>query len=223
MADPATARRGLMLILTSPSGAGKSTLTRQLLQVENEIALSVSVTTRPKRADEIDRVHYFFISPERFIQMRDAGELLEWAEVHGNFYGTPKAAVESALSAGKDVLFDIDVAGVRQLAAMVREDMATVFLLPPSVAEQVSRLKRRASDDDAAILKRLRTARTEIQAWADFDYILVNDDLDRAFMELRAILHAERLKQRRRPKIEALIAELGHDLDAILAAGALPT
>jgi len=222
MADPVTARRGLMLILTSPSGAGKSTLTRQLLQVENEIALSVSVTTRPKRADEIDKVHYFFISPERFIQMRDAGELLEWAEVHGNYYGTPRRAVEEALSAGKDVLFDIDVAGVRQLAAMVREDMATVFLLPPSVAEQVSRLKRRASDDDAAILKRLKTARTEIEAWADFDYILVNDDLDRAFMELRAILHAERLKQRRRPKIEALIAELGRDLEAILAAGALP-
>lgn len=222
MADTVTARRGLMLILTSPSGAGKSTLTRQLLQVENEIALSVSVTTRPKRADEIDTVHYFFISPERFIQMRDAGELLEWAEVHGNFYGTPRRAVEEALSAGKDVLFDIDVAGVRQLAAMVREDMATVFLLPPSVAEQVSRLKRRASDDDAAILKRLKTARTEIQAWADFDYILVNDDLDRAFMELRAILHAERLKQRRRPKLEALIAELGRDLDGILALGTLP-
>lgn len=222
MADPVTARRGLMLILTSPSGAGKSTLTRQLLQVENEIALSVSVTTRPKRADEIDTVHYFFISSERFIQMRDAGELLEWAEVHGNFYGTPRRAVEEALSAGKDVLFDIDVAGVRQLAAMVREDMATVFLLPPSVAEQVSRLKRRASDDDAAILKRLKTARTEIQAWADFDYILVNDDLDRAFMELRAILHAERLKQRRRPKLEALIAELGRDLDGILALGTLP-
>jgi guanylate kinase len=219
MADPVTARRGLMLILTSPSGAGKSTLTRQLLQVENEIALSVSVTTRPKRADEIDKVHYFFISPERFIQMRDAGELLEWAEVHGNYYGTPRRAVEEALSAGKDVLFDIDVAGVRQLAAMVREDMATVFLLPPSVAEQVSRLKRRASDDDAAILKRLKTARTEIEAWADFDYILVNDDLDRAFMELRAILHAERLKQRRRPKIEALIAELGRDLEAVLEKG----
>ena len=219
MADPVTARRGLMLILTSPSGAGKSTLTRQLLQVENEIALSVSVTTRPKRADEIDKVHYFFISPERFIQMRDAGELLEWAEVHGNYYGTPRRAVEEALSAGKDVLFDIDVAGVRQLASMVREDMATVFLLPPSVAEQVSRLKRRASDDDAAILKRLKTARTEIEAWADFDYILVNDDLDRAFMELRAILHAERLKQRRRPKIEALIAELGRDLEAVLEKG----
>lgn len=223
MADAVTARRGLMLILTSPSGAGKSTLTRQLLQVENEIALSVSVTTRPKRADEIDKVHYFFITPERFIQMRDAGELLEWAEVHGNYYGTPRKAVEEALSAGKDVLFDIDVAGVRQLEAMVREDMATIFLLPPSVAEQVSRLKRRASDDDAAILKRLKTARTEIEAWADFDYILVNDDLDRAFMELRAILHAERLKQRRRPKIEALITELGRDLDAILAAGTLPS
>ncbi|QCK87014.1 guanylate kinase [Phreatobacter aquaticus] len=221
MADPVTARRGLMLVLTSPSGAGKSTLTRQLLQTETEIALSVSVTTRPKRADEIDKVHYFFISPERFIQMRDAGELLEWAEVHGNFYGTPKAAVEQALSAGNDVLFDIDVAGVRQLSAMVREDMATIFLLPPSVAEQISRLKRRASDEDQQILKRLKTARTEIEAWSDFDYILVNDDLDRAFMELRAILHAERLKQRRRPKLDALITELGRDLDRVLENGDL--
>ncbi|KAF0118769.1 MAG: guanylate kinase [Xanthobacteraceae bacterium] len=122
----------------------------------------------------------------------------------------------------KDVLFDIDVAGVRQLSSIVREDMATVFLLPPSVSEQIARLKRRASDGNAAILKRLKTARDEIRHWADFDYILVNDDLDRAFMELRAILHAERLKQRRRPKIEALIAELGQDLDGILAAGALP-
>lgn len=222
MADPVTARRGLMLILTSPSGAGKSTLTRQLLQEETEIALSVSVTTRARRKDEIDGVHYHFVDRPAFERMREAGDLLEWAEVHGNCYGTPRKAVEDALSAGKDVLFDIDVAGVRQLAAMVREDMATVFLLPPSVAEQIARLKRRASDDDAAILKRLRTARDEIEHWADFDYILVNDDLGRAFMELKAILHAERLKQRRRPKLEALIAELGRDLDVILGNGRLP-
>lgn len=222
MADPVTARRGLMLILTSPSGAGKSTLTRQLLQEETEIALSVSVTTRARRKDEIDGIHYHFTDRPAFERMRDAGDLLEWAEVHGNFYGTPRRAVEEALSAGKDVLFDIDVAGVRQLAAMVREDMATVFLLPPSVAEQIARLKRRASDDEAAILKRLRTARDEIGHWADFDYILVNDDLGRAFAELRAILHAERLKQRRRPKLDALIQELGRDLDGILAAGSLP-
>ena len=222
MADPVTARRGLMLILTSPSGAGKSTLTRQLLQEETEIALSVSVTTRARRKDEIDGVHYHFVYRPAFERMREAGDLLEWAEVHGNCYGTPRKAVEDALSAGKDVLFDIDVAGVRQLAAMVREDMATVFLLPPSVAEQIARLKRRASDDDAAILKRLRTARDEIEHWADFDYILVNDDLGRAFTELKAILHAERLKQRRRPKLEALIAELGRDLDVILGNGRLP-
>ncbi|MDP3544566.1 MAG: guanylate kinase [Phreatobacter sp.] len=223
MADPVTARRGLMLILTSPSGAGKSTLTRQLLQEETDIALSVSVTTRARRKDEIDGVHYHFIDRPAFERLRESGDLLEWAEVHGNCYGTPRRAVEDALSAGKDVLFDIDVAGVRQLAEMVREDMATVFLLPPSVAEQIARLKRRASDDEAAILKRLKTARDEIGHWADFDYILVNEDLGRAFAELRAILHAERLKQRRRPKIEALIAELGRDLDGILAAGSLPT
>lgn len=220
MADPVTARRGLMLILTSPSGAGKSTLTRQLLAEETDIALSVSVTTRARRKDEIDGVHYHFIDRPAFERMREAGDLLEWAEVHGNCYGTPRRAVEEALSAGKDVLFDIDVAGVRQLAAMVREDMATVFLLPPSVAEQIARLKRRASDDEAAILKRLRTARDEIGHWGDFDYILVNDDLGRAFAELKAILHAERLKQRRRPKLEALIAELGRDLDAVIANGA---
>lgn len=222
MADPVTARRGLMLILTSPSGAGKSTLTRQLLAEETDIALSVSVTTRARRKDEIDRVHYHFIDRAAFERMREANELLEWAEVHGNCYGTPRRAVEDALSAGKDVLFDIDVAGVRQLAAMVREDMATVFLLPPSVAEQIARLKRRASDDEAAILKRLRTARDEIGHWGDFDYILVNDDLGRAFAELKAILHAERLKQRRRPKLEALIAELGRDLDVILGNGRIP-
>lgn len=222
MADPVTARRGLMLILTSPSGAGKSTLTRQLLAEETDIALSVSVTTRARRKDEIDGVHYHFIDRPAFERMREAGDLLEWAEVHGNCYGTPRRAVEEALSAGKDVLFDIDVAGVRQLAAMVREDMATVFLLPPSVAEQIARLKRRASDDEAAILKRLRTARDEIGHWGDFDYILVNDDLGRAFAELKAILHAERLKQRRRPKLEALIAELGRDLDLILGNGRIP-
>lgn len=223
MADAVTARRGLMLILTSPSGAGKSTLTRQLLAEETDIALSVSVTTRARRKDEIDGVHYHFVDRPAFERMREAGDLLESAEVHGNCYGTPRKAVESALSAGKDVLFDIDVAGVRQLGAMVREDMATVFLLPPSVAEQIARLKRRASDDESAILKRLRTARDEIGHWSDFDYILVNDDLGRAFAELRAILHAERLKQRRRPKLEALISELGRDLDGILSGGALPT
>jgi guanylate kinase len=223
MADPVLARRGLMLILTSPSGAGKSTLTRQLLQNETDIALSVSVTTRSRRKDEIDGVHYHFIDRVAFERMRDAGELLEWAEVHGNFYGTPRQAVEDALSAGKDVLFDIDVAGVKQLAELVREDMATVFLLPPSVSEQISRLRRRASDEEASILRRLKTARAEIGHWRDFDYILVNDDLGRAFAELRAILHAERLKQRRRPKLEALIGDLGRDLDKILEAGRLPS
>jgi guanylate kinase len=221
MADPLTARRGLMLVLTSPSGAGKSTLTRYLLEHESDIALSVSVTTRAKRPDEIDKVHYHFIDKARFAQMRDAGELLEWAEVHGNFYGTPRQPVEDALSSGKDVLFDIDVAGVRQLSEMVREDMATVFLLPPSAAEQIARLKRRASDEDRVILRRLTTARDEIAHWRDFDYILVNDDLDRAFAGLRAILTAERLKQSRRPKIEALVAELDRDLERVLAAGDL--
>lgn len=214
-------RRGLMLVLTSPSGAGKSTLARNLLQSESGIALSVSVTTRKRRPNEIDGVHYHFIDSKRFLQMRDSGELLEWAEVHGNFYGTPRIVVEDALAAGSDVLFDIDVAGVRQLKELVREDMATIFLLPPSVEEQISRLKRRASDDDATILRRLATARAEIAHWRDFDYVLVNDDLDRAFAGLQAILAAERLKQARRPAIASLISELDRDLARVLNAGDL--
>jgi guanylate kinase len=221
MADPITARRGLMLVLTSPSGAGKSTLSRNLLQYENNISLSVSVTTRPKRSNEIDGVHYHFIDVRRFEQLRDRGELLEWAEVHGNFYGTPREPVDEALARGRDVLFDIDVKGVQQLAASARDDMATVFVLPPSVAEQIERLKRRASDDDKTILKRLTTAKAEIHHWRDFDYVLVNDDLDKAFAGLQAILAAERLKRSRRPLIASLITDLDRDLGRVLDAGDL--
>lgn len=212
------ARRGLMLVLTSPSGAGKSTLSRNLLQREDNIVLSVSVTTRKRRPSEIDGVHYHFIDVRRFDRMREDGELLEWAEVHGNFYGTPRETVEAALERGQDVLFDIDVQGVHQLAERVRADMVTVFLLPPSVGEQIARLKQRAADDDQAILKRLTTAKDEIAHWRDFDYVLVNDDLDRAFAGLEAILAAERLKSTRRPRIGDLVVDLDRDLAAVLAA-----
>lgn len=217
----AAARRGLMLVLTSPSGAGKSTLARNLLQLEDNISLSVSVTTRQRRTSEIDGVHYHFIDVKRFEQLRDAGELLEWAEVHGNFYGTPAGPVEDALAMGKDVLFDIDVKGVQQLAARCRPDMATIFLLPPSVREQIRRLKTRASDDESTILKRLATARAEIAHWREFDYVLVNDDLDRSFAAFQAILAAERLRQSRRPQVAALVSDLERDLSTVLSAGDL--
>lgn len=214
---PPAPRRGLMLVIASPSGAGKSTLTRLLLQTEDNLTLSVSVTTRQRRASEVDGVHYHFVDERRFLQLRDRGELLEWASVHGNHYGTPREPVENALSAGKDVLFDVDVAGVMQLAEAARADMATVFILPPSVAEQIARLKRRASDDDATILRRLETSVSEIARWRDFDYVLINDDLDRTFAGLQAILAAERLRAVRRPRVAELVVELERDLAAALA------
>ncbi|MDK9696737.1 MAG: guanylate kinase [Siculibacillus sp.] len=195
---PREARRGLGLILASPSGAGKSTLSRQLLQTENDITLSVSVTTRGRRSSEIEGVHYHFIDTRRFEQMRERGELLEWAEVHGNFYGTPREPVEAAFEAGRDVLFDIDWQGTVQVVEKLPEDIVTVFILPPSMTELASRLHRRAEDTEEVIAKRLANARTEIAEWRRFEYVVVNDDLGRAFEEVRAILRAERLKRERR-------------------------
>ena len=190
------ARRGLMLILSSPSGAGKSTLTRNL-KTENNLDLSVSVTTRAKRASEIDGVHYRFIDRPSFDQMKQHGDLLEWAEVHGNGYGTPRKEVESSLAAGRDVLFDIDWQGTQQIVAKARADVVTIFILPPSMAELRSRLVRRAEDAPDVIAKRLDNARDEIARWNKYDYVIVNDDLQAAYESVKAILIAERLKRER--------------------------
>ncbi|MAB00478.1 MAG: guanylate kinase [Stappia sp.] len=212
-ADEAEAsRRGLMLVLSSPSGAGKSTIARQLLDQETNLKLSVSVTTRPRRTSEIDGVHYHFISRDRFEQMRDRNELLEWAEVHGNFYGTPRDPVEEALSAGQDVLFDIDIQGTFQLYEAVRPDVVSIFILPPSIAEMKSRLHRRAEDTPEIIQRRLKTAVGEMKHWSQYDYVIVNDDLQRAFEGARAILRAERLKRERSPAIGAFIDGMVSDL-----------
>ena len=205
-------RRGLMLVLSSPSGAGKSTIARQLLDQETNLKLSVSVTTRPRRTSEIDGVHYHFISRDRFEQMRDRNELLEWAEVHGNFYGTPRDPVEEALSAGQDVLFDIDIQGTFQLYEAVRPDVVSIFILPPSIAEMKSRLHRRAEDTPEIIQRRLKTAVGEMKHWSQYDYVIVNDDLQRAFEGARAILRAERLKRERSPAIGAFIDGMVSDL-----------
>jgi guanylate kinase len=216
-ADPrSTHRRGLMLIIASPSGAGKTTLSRLLLQTEKGITMSVSVTTRPRRASEVDGVHYHFLSKRDFETTRDRGDLLEWAEVHGNFYGTPRAPVEAALSAGGDVLFDIDVQGTLQLYDKARADIVSVFILPPSVKEMQSRLQRRAEDDAGTIMKRLATAKRELPRWVDFDYVIVNDDLDRAFGELQAILLAERLRRARRPVLTLVVDRLDQELAGVL-------
>ena len=205
------ARRGLMLILSSPSGAGKSTLTRTLSQNENNLDLSVSVTTRPKRASEIEGVHYRFIDRATFDLMRQHNELLEWAEVHGNGYGTPRKEVEASLAAGRDVLFDIDWQGTQQIVKKARADVVTIFILPPSLAELRSRLVRRAEDAPDVIAKRLGNARDEIARWSQYDYVIINDDLGAAYELIRAILTAERLKRSRAVGlgdfVESLLAE----------------
>ncbi len=209
------ARRGIMLVVSSPSGAGKTTLTRNLLEQEENVSLSISVTTRERRSSEIEGSHYYFISKRRFEAMRDSDELLEWAEVHGNYYGTPREPVEKALAAGRDMLFDIDWQGTRQLYSKMRADVVSVFVLPPSASELKSRLERRAQDSGETIKRRLRNAAQEIPHWNEYDYVLVNRDLDRSFARLRAILTAERLKRVTKPDIEKFVSGLLADLRAL--------
>lgn len=213
-------RRGVMLVIASPSGAGKSTLSRLLLQTEPHISMSVSVTTRTRRQSEVDGVHYHFVSKPAFEKMVERGELLEWAQVHDNYYGTPREPVDTALAEGRDVLFDIDVQGTLQLYETMRADVSSVFILPPSISELHQRLQRRAEDDTATINRRLKTALGEVSHWTDYDYVLVNDDLDRCFSQLQAILAAERLKRSRRPALGALVSGLQSELDHLLAAQA---
>lgn len=203
-----TRRRGLGFVLASPSGAGKSTLSRLLIEQDREIGLSVSVTTRAKRSSEIDGVHYQFISKNRFQALRDHGELLEWAEVHGNFYGTPREAVETAFADGRDILFDIDWQGTVQVKEKLPDDVVAIFILPPSMKELAARLHRRAEDAEEVIAKRLENAKVEIAEWQRFDYVIVNDDLSRAYDDIRAILRTERLKRFRQTGLEAFVEGL---------------
>ncbi len=201
-------RRGLLLVLSSPSGAGKSTLTRILLEDDREIVPSISVTTRNRRRSEVEGRHYFFIDDKRFEKMKAEGELLESAVVHGNRYGTPSEPVRNALGAGQDVIFDIDWQGAQQIAGQAPDDMVSVFLLPPSMSELKARLERRAEDDDGAIARRLEAARDEIGHWPEYDYVIVNDDLNRTLDDVRAILKAERLKRRRQPQLSDFVDRL---------------
>lgn len=201
-----------MLALSSPSGAGKTTMSRSLLESDPEITLSVSVTTRPRRRSEVEDIHYRFVLPAKFAAMRDRGELLEWAEVHGNFYGTPADAVEEALSAGRDMLFDIDWQGTRQLYEKARADLVSVFVLPPTAGELRTRLERRAEDSAETILQRLANARDELDHWAEYDYIIVNRDLNESLEALQAILRAERQRRTRFTDIGEFVAALQDDL-----------
>jgi guanylate kinase len=191
------AHRGLMFVLSSPSGAGKTTLSRMLLKADRSVVLSVSVTTRPKRPGEIDGRDYHFIDRSRFDAMVNKGELLEWAEVFGHRYGTPRQPVIRALRAGRDVLFDIDWQGTQQLSEKARDDLVSVFILPPTVKELERRLKRRAQDSRTVIGSRMAKAGGEMSHWPEYDYVIVNRDKAEAFAEVRAILSAERLKLKR--------------------------
>lgn len=192
-------RRGIMLVLSSPSGAGKSTIARNMLHDDANLSLSVSVTTRARRSSEIDGTHYHFISEREFERMRESDALLEWAQVHDNFYGSPRDPVEEALCAGRDILFDIDWQGGKQLTQKARTDVVSVFILPPSMNELRDRLLRRAEDKPEVISRRLKNALVEIPHWREYDYVVINDDLERAHAQVRSILAAERLRRDRRP------------------------
>jgi guanylate kinase len=205
-------RRGMCVILSSPSGAGKSTLSRLLLENDRQLSLSISVTTRPRRPSEVDRVHYHFLSHREFERMRDSGALLEWAEVHGNFYGTPRDPVEQALQEGRDVLFDIDWQGAEQIAKAMPEDLLSIFILPPSGAELHARLVRRAEDDEATIRRRLDNAREELGHYADYDYVVVNDQLQSALEGVSAILTAERLRRCRLQGLDGFVKGIAEAL-----------
>jgi guanylate kinase len=197
-----------MLVLSSPSGAGKTTISHRLLTADSGVVLSVSVTTRPPRPNEINGKDYHFITTNRFESLIANGELLEWARVFDHSYGTPRAPVEAALAQGRDVLFDIDWQGTQQLKEKAPSDLVSVFVLPPSIAELERRLRSRAQDADDTIRKRMAKAAYEMSHWAEYDYVIINRDLDQAFAEAQAILAAERLRRDRRTGLSAFVREL---------------
>ncbi len=205
---PPMARRGLMLVLSAPSGAGKTAIAQKLLETEPDMNLSISATTRPPRSGEIDGVHYHFTSSDRFAAMVNDGTFLEYAEVFGHFYGTPHQPVEAALSAGRDVLFDIDWQGARQIAQKTHSDLVSVFILPPSTKALEERLRARRQDSDDIIQARMDKAASEISHWSEYDYVLINADLDEAVEQVRAILIAERMKQIRQIGLPAFAGRL---------------
>jgi guanylate kinase len=204
----AVARRGVMLVLSSPSGAGKTTLSRKLLEDDADISLSVSVTTRPPRRGEIDGRDYHFINEPRFQEMVRRGELLEWAKVFDYHYGTPKKPVDDVLTQGRDVLFDIDWQGTQQLREKAANDLVSIFVLPPSIPDLERRLQTRAQDSADVIHARMAKAADEMSHWAEYDYVVINSDIEIAFAELRAILAAERLKRERQSGLSAFVRDL---------------
>ena len=208
MTQPAQPRRGVCLVIAAASGVGKSSVSRALLESEPELALSVSATTRAPRPGETDGTHYHFRSMEQFLAMVAAGEMLEHAEVFGRCYGTPRGPVEAALASGRDVLFDIDWQGHRQVKQQLPADLVGVFLLPPGMAELERRLRGRGTDSEAEVAKRMAAARAEISHWDEFDHVLVNDDFAATVAQVRAILHAARSTRARQPALSGFVAGL---------------
>jgi len=208
-------RRGVMLVLASPSGAGKSSISRSLFGQDPNIRLSVSVTTRARRTDEVEGTHYYFVDVPTFNRMKADGELLEWAQVHDNFYGTPRAKVEEQLAAGNDILFDVDYQGTLQLYEKSRADMVTVFILPPTIKELRARLERRAQDSMGTIEKRLRNAKIEMQHYSEYDYIIINDDLEASSQKVRSILAAARLARPRLTQLDFFVKDLQNQIDSL--------
>ncbi len=207
-------RRGLLFILSSPSGAGKSTISRRLLAAEPDLGFSVSATTRPPRPGERDGADYHFVGAERFAEMVAAGDLLEHATVFGNRYGTPRAPVEAAISAGRDVIFDVDWQGAQQIAnSPLRDAAVSVFILPPSIAALEARLRARGQDSAEVIAGRMEKSLSEISHWDAYDYVLVNEDIDECAAEVFAILKAERLRRTRRPGLTGLVRRLGEEFE----------
>jgi guanylate kinase len=204
----AITRRGVMLVLSSPSGAGKTTLSRKLLEAHPDIVMSVSVTTRPRRAGEVDGSDYHFIDAARFEAMKQGGDLLECAHVFGHSYGTPRHPVDEAIAQGRDVLFDIDWQGTQKLRELARSDLVSVFVLPPSIEELERRLHSRAQDSDAVIAGRMAKAVDEMSHWAEYDYVVINRDRDHAFADVEAILAAERLKRDRQTGLSTFVRGL---------------
>ncbi|MBE7734395.1 guanylate kinase [Devosia sp. CC-YST696] len=204
-----------MLVIASPSGAGKSSISRALFDADDNIRLSVSVTTRARRTDEVEGKHYYFIDEAQFRRMQADGELLESAEVHGNFYGTPRAKVEEQLAAGKDILFDIDYQGTLQLYRNSRKDMVTVFILPPTIKELRARLERRAQDSSGTIEKRLSNARIEMDHFSEYDYVIVNQDLGQSVSRVRSILDSARLERERQLNLPSFVKDLQSQIDSL--------
>ena len=201
-------RRGIMVVLSSPSGAGKTTLTRMLLKENPDMAMSVSATTRQPRPGEKDGEDYYFISKNKFTDMVDADEFLEHAKVFDNYYGTPRAPVEQALGDGRDVVFDIDWQGAQQLTQAAADDLVKIFILPPNMVELEKRLRTRAQDSDEVIAKRMSKSENEISHWAEYDYVIVNEDVDVAMNELRTIVASERMRRRRQPWLGGFVKSL---------------